>query len=98
MEYGVTWEPECWAAFVALYDGDEEDATDASRSLEWRLSRDPYARNRHLAPGSDVYLTWLEPYKEHPAVAFSFRIVKERYRQHCVLEKARKTNVPDGLS
>ena len=97
MEYGVTWEPECSDEFFLIYDGDESDAVSASRALEWRLSRDPFRENRQLVPGSGVYVTWLEPFKHHPAVVFSFRVVEEQFRRYCLLEKVRKANVP-GLS
>jgi hypothetical protein len=96
--YGTTWEPECWAQLVELYGGNEEDADAAGSIVEWRLQRDPFVRTRRLVPRSNVYVTWIDPWKDYPAVAFSFRIEKEQFRQNCVLEKARKANVPDRLS
>jgi hypothetical protein len=98
LQYGVTWETSCWDDFVSIYGGDEKDALESSRALEWRLSRNPFLQTRRLTPESDVYLTSLGPFKDHPAVALSFRIELEEHRQHCVLEKTRRTNAPDGLS
>ena len=94
MNYGVTWEPDCWRQFVEIYGGNEVDAVEASGALEWRLGLDPRNQTRRIFPDQNIYLTWIGPYKQHPAVAVSFRIEEARDRRDCVLEKARPTNVP----
>jgi hypothetical protein len=98
LQYGILWDDDCRAELLEIFGGDEIEADAAVRAIEWRLSRDPLRETYRLSPQSDVRLTWLKPYKEFPAIAFSFRIVKEEFRQNCVMERARRANVPDGFS
>lgn len=99
VNYGVAWDDAAWQALLNLYAGDEMDANDAVAALEWRLSRDPTLETVEIqTPVGARFVTWIGPYKHHPAVGLTFRIEHEEFRQNCVIEKARRTNVPDGLS
>jgi hypothetical protein len=98
LPYGITWSDECRAELVRLYNGDEKAADDAVRAIEFQLCRDPLGETYRLSAASDVRLVWIGPRMDYPAVTFSFRIVKERYRQNCVMERARRTNVLDRMS
>lgn len=96
--YGVIWNPQCRAELVRLYEGDEKAADEAVRAIEFQLGRDPLSDTYRLSSQSDLRLVWVEPRMQYPAVAFAFRIVKEQYRQNCVMEETRRTNVPNGFS
>jgi hypothetical protein len=99
VNYGVAWDHEAWEAFLDLYAGDEMDANDAVAALEWRLSRDPALNTVEIpTPVGQRFVTWIGPYKYHPAVGLAFRIEHEEFRHNCVIERVRRTNVPDGLS
>jgi hypothetical protein len=95
--YGFMFTDDCWRKLVELYGGNEEDADEAGNTLEWRLMRDPLKKTRR-APVLGEHLTYLKPFKEHPALGLAFRIETEEHRQNVVMTKVWRTNLPDGLS
>jgi hypothetical protein len=62
----------------------------------WRLSRDPFLRTWELAEGSDIRLTRIRPYQGSPSVAFTFRLVDEGGKRHCLMLRARVTDLSDA--
>jgi hypothetical protein len=97
VNFDVRWD--CYDEFLELYGGDAEDADEASDAVVRRLSRDPYFRTWELLLGqSDIRLTRIRPYKHHPAVTLSFRVVDEGRDRHCLILRARRSNDQSELS
>ena len=92
--HGITWSNESLADLEAIF-GDLTKADAAIRTVDWRLAHDALGRGMWpLLPNSDIRLTWLRPHRGYPAIALSYRIVKDRRGPQCLMLRVRRANVP----
>ena|SRR5579862_4401154 len=96
IDYGITWDDQCLADLLTIFQGNQALIEQAIAAIDWRLHHDPHGQGTWDL-GPDKRLTWLRPRQGFPAVAFSFQIENPRpdhYR--CVVLRARPANVPSA--